>query len=103
MTEKEKQNLIKYMVKHCGLTPHNARRRFETWESVRADKSVLDNIKKKKIKKSVVEDKKMTVGQIRTMVLYMHRHGYIISWIANSLGISENEVNYILTKFRKSL
>jgi hypothetical protein len=89
LTEKQKKSLIDYMIKYHGYTEFNARRRFEPWESRR-----IDN--RGKSKRTFKENKRMTKEQLKSVILYMYEHGYITSWIAKCIGISENTVLLIL-------
>ena len=98
MIEKKKQTLIDYMVKHCGFTKKNARRRFEKWESKQIDERVV-----KKKKRKLLGGQKMTKEQIVTMVIYMYKKKFNNWWISESLGILNYEVNNIIKEYKESL
>lgn len=98
LTKEQRKTLVDYMVKYCGYTPTNAGKRFSTFENQRMEENQV-KIKKKEL----VDGKKMTKEQIKTMVLYMYRHGFVNWWISESLGIPEYKVANIIKEYKESL
>jgi len=77
--EKEKDSIIEYMIKYSGMSYRNAMMRFEKWSN--------DRISNRIPKRKVAEGKRMTTDEMQSIIIYLHKQGYVNTWISNVMGI----------------